>query len=283
VDAGEDRALTPFFQEKALIPFPVLVADIGGTNIRFAWLDKPGDRPTSVLRLLTADHGDIVGAASPAIAHFGGRPASLLVAAAGAVDGRQCLLTNASSPGGRFVIDGRQALISLDLAEGILFNDFEALSLSLAVLPEGATMPLGSAMRDPNGPRLVVGPGTGLGVGGLIEAGGRLLPLPSEGGHTALVLPGLADQLALAGLTDARGRLSAEDILSGRGLLRLASAMRGKNYATGAEVTEAALGPHDATARLSRRFRRRHGARLQGDRWRVHRRRHRAALCRADA
>ncbi len=228
----------------APLPHPCLVADVGGTNARFAIVATPDAPPSPMLRLPTGRHGEFADTVREAIREGGfPRPRCLLMAAAGPVAERAVTLTNSTTPDGRLAIDGPRLAAALALEQGLLLNDFEALSLSLPFLAQADLLPIGGGVAVPGGTVLVVGPGTGLGVGALLAGEGRLTPVASEGGHVGLG-PETAEDLKLwTHLTD--GRIAAEDIISGRGLARLhagLAAMRGgaPAFADAAALTAAA-------------------------------------------
>jgi glucokinase len=203
-------------------PYPCLVADVGGTNARFAILTGPDAPLSPMLRLDTGSEADFARTTLRAIG-MGGfpRPRSMLLAVAGPPDGKRAQLSNTEVAGGRLTVDGDALATALGLEQGLLFNDFEALSLSLPFLGPQDVVRLDDGPAEGAGPApmVVVGPGTGLGVGGLVPVDGRWLPLSGEGGHVMLG-PATPDELHywqhLGGLA-----LSAEDLLSGRGLSRL--------------------------------------------------------------
>ena len=71
----------------------------------------------------------------------------------------------------------------------------------------------------------MIGPGTGLGVGGLLPVGGRWQPIPGEGGHASLAPQDAVEDAILAHLRQRFGHVSAERVLSGPGLVNLATAL----------------------------------------------------------
>ena len=81
------------------------------------------------------------------------------------------------------MIDGPEAARRLGLAQGLLLNDFEAQALSLPAIPAGLGAPIGPVAFGARGPQVILGPGTGLGIGALVEAAGRHTPLASEACH----------------------------------------------------------------------------------------------------
>ena len=120
-----------------------------------------------------------------------------------------------------WLIDGGEVAAKAGLDQGLLLNDFEAQAFSLPVLEPGSVTPIGSFERKP-GVELILGLGTGLGAAALIEVSGRHLVLPSEAGHMDFGPAGAEETAIWRHLdTGALGRVCAETVLSGSGLLRL--------------------------------------------------------------
>ena len=200
------------------IPYPVLVSDIGGTNARFSVIAKPGAAPTTPVHVATHDFPSLEAALEKVVADLDDRPKSLVACAAGPVSGRTVKLTNAG-----WTIDGAEVAAAAGLEQGLLFNDFEAQALSLpAVKPDWCVDLGGPGPAQRAGAKLILGPGTGLGVGALLEVGGRHFALASEGGHIGFGPIG-AEQTAIWPHIElgATGRLSAETLLCGPGTVRL--------------------------------------------------------------
>ncbi|THD47271.1 MAG: glucokinase [Bradyrhizobium sp.] len=202
-----------------LMPFPVLVCDVGGTNARFAAQATPEGRLSEVVHLKTGDYPSLVEAAEAAIPRLGERPRSLVVCGAGPVDGRKLKLTNAP-----WLIDGPETARRLGLAQGLLFNDFEAQALSLPAIPRDWARPIGSALFGPRGPQVILGPGTGLGIGALVEASGRHTPLASEACHIDFGPVGDEEAALWPHLERVYGRVTTESVMSGPGLARVNAA-----------------------------------------------------------
>lgn len=230
------------------VPFPVLIGDIGGTNARFAMI-ADRDAPTDLLpAVATADFPDLEAAVEAVLAGTGLRPRSALIDGAGPITELGVDLTNA-----QWNIRPAETIRRTGMVDVILLNDFEALALALTALQPADLEPIGNVPLSPSGAKVVLGPGTGLGVGALIEAGGLWAPVPGEGGHVALG-PVEADEFAVwAHIEPEHGRISAEAILCGRGLVRLyraVAAIEGADamLAQPAEITEAALAGSDMHA-----------------------------------
>jgi glucokinase len=226
-------------------PYPCLVADVGGTNARFAVATEPGRALSAMIRLPTGREADFAETTRRAIREAGfSRPRSFLLAVAGPIADRRVTLTNAATADGKLTIDGPALAAALQLDQGLMFNDFEALCLALPVLPAGSLHQLSAGRHMADEPMVVVGPGTGLGVGALLRSDGAWLPLASEGGHVDLGPRSEAEFALWRHLSG--GGVSAEDLLSGRGLVRIYQAVcaqRGSPVAeaNAATVTELAL------------------------------------------
>ncbi len=202
------------------IPFPLLAADIGGTNARFALFAAPGAAPVALPAQTTAAHATFEAAVRAALARAPAAPASMLACAAGPVQGRTVKLTNAD-----WLIDGLALAAALDLEQGLLFNDFEAQALSIPALKPEWLRPIGAARAGAPGPRLIHGPGTGLGTAALVDAAGRWLAVASEAAHSNFA-PGTAREIAFWPFVErSHGRLTPETLISGPGMARLHRAL----------------------------------------------------------
>ena len=201
--------------------YPWLVADIGGTNARFGTVVGPGADVEDVRVLPVAAHVDPAAAVR---AYLAGQdaarpvPQSAAFALATALDGDRIELTN-----GAWSFSRADTQAELGLQTLLCLNDFEAQALSLPRLTSHQLRPWGAPPPAPGAVATgtvlaVIGPGTGLGVGGVVRAPGRWLALPGEGGHVTLAP---ADDFESAVLSQARREfphVSAERFLSGIGL-----------------------------------------------------------------
>lgn len=201
---------------------PWLVADIGGTNARFGLITRPGGRAERILVLRAAEHPDLESAVAQYLAAVGvtDRPSAMCAAVAGPVTGDRFRFTN-----GTWSLSVSETRNRLGVEELHLINDFEALALSLPHLREDDVLVIGDRRPDTSLPMAVLGPGTGLGVAGLVPIpGGGWVPLPGEGGHM-LLRPGHGEDAeaidVLRGERGGLGMVTAEHVLSGPGLTRL--------------------------------------------------------------
>ncbi len=245
--------------------FPILVADIGGTNARFARVDH-ADAETDFLHpTATGDHRDIESAIRSASSQTEGSAArTAIIAVAGPVTGDEIPLTNAD-----WVIRPLKMIAELGLSEVIVVNDFEAQALALPGLGGGDIKQIGGGSIRPSATKFVLGPGTGLGAGALVNAADTWVPVPGEGGHVELGPVTEEDYLIWPHIDRTGGRIGAEQILSGTGLPRLSRAVSAfmnsdRMFDSGADLTEAAQTGDDVAVRTMKVFARALG-RVAGD------------------
>jgi len=197
-----------------------LVADIGGSKSRFALAHSAG----AVERVLVIEN-DTVADLDAAVARYleetGARPRAATLAVAGPVDGEEIALTNRAS----WRLRRREFAKRFGFSQLRVLNDFEAIAWALPQLGAAQTRPLGSPVVPHAGVKVVLGPGTGLGVAALLPADGRWHVVASEGGHASFG-PQAPDEIEVfARLRQECGAVSAETVLSGSGLARLARAL----------------------------------------------------------
>jgi glucokinase len=238
-----------------------LVGDIGGTHARFAIYESgdvaPGDGALSVRStLLAADHGEFAAAISRYLADAGVEPGALRGASfaiPSPVTDDEICFTN--SP---WRFSRRELSDDLRLRQLVLVNDFEALALRTPHMKPGEVRPLRRGTANADAPRVIVGPGTGLGVAAVIATGtgaGRAWhPIAGEGGHASFAPVDEFETDLLRHLRDKHGRVSAERVLCGEGLVTLYAFLLARSGATrlrpatAAEITREAQSG-EATAR----------------------------------
>ena len=201
--------------------FPVLIADIGGTNARFALVEAP-DAPLRPLgSTTTAAHADPVAAVEAvALSGLEVRPRTAIAAIAAPIEGDRVAFTN--SP---WVFEPRRLIAESGLEEVVLINDFEAQGLALPSLGGDDVVAIGGGTLRPGATKLVLGPGTGLGVGLLVHSGETWVPVPGEGGHVSFAPRGARERAIVDIVARDVGRVTAEHLLSGAGLVRLHDAL----------------------------------------------------------
>ena len=194
-----------------------LLADIGGTNARFA-LAQPGGMPIEERHFPVRDFA----VPSDAIdVYLSGRKiADAVIAVATPIDGDEVRFTN--SHWAFSVEDLRRRHGFERLA---VINDFVAQALAMPHLAPHEVEHMGGGAGVPTRPIAVLGPGTGLGVSALIPSRGGWAALSTQGGHVSFAPADAREQAVLDCLRQRFGQVSNEQLLSGRGLLNLAEAL----------------------------------------------------------
>ena len=157
-----------------------LVADVGGTNMRLAAVSDAGEIYAQH-RFSSAGGLHFPEACRAFIAGQGTSPLSVAVAAAGVVQDRSVRLTNA---GQGFSCDDLAQACGTDDVH--ILNDFEGAAWSLATVTADDVQTLQGGFAPSDEGRLIIGPGTGLGVGAMMYADGRPHVIAGEGGHVRL-------------------------------------------------------------------------------------------------
>jgi glucokinase len=195
-----------------------LLGDVGGTNARFALQAAPGAAIEAQAQYRCADfesleavlHRYLSEAQRP-------RPAIGAIGIANPIDGDHVRMTNHSW---EFSIESLRRALGL---ERLLFlNDFAALAWSLPTLRPDEVRPVGGGSAVPGAPVALLGPGTGLGVSGLVRGpGGAETVISGEGGHVTLAAADDEEAAVIDWLRSRFGHVSAERALSGQGLENL--------------------------------------------------------------
>lgn len=212
----------------------VLLADIGGTNARFALADVDAPEPLlgeSVREFAVADFPSLGDAAqhyldtiAPTPLDDGGIRRGVF-AVAGRVDGDQARITNHP-----WVISKQRVRSALGFDDLQLINDFAAQAMAIVLLRGDALVAIGGARGAPFDARIdrnyaVIGPGTGLGVGALMVRDGRAYPIETEGGHVSFP-PGTPEEIEILERLSAQfGRVSNERLICGPGLVNIHRAL----------------------------------------------------------
>jgi glucokinase len=222
-----------------------LLADIGGTNARFALERAPG-RIEDIETLACADHASFVDAVR---AYLARHPAEQVrhanIAIATLIEGDLVKMTNHC-----WAFSIREARAALGLDTLLVVNDFAALAASVPALPAAELVQVGGAQAMPDSVIGLVGAGTGLGVAGLIPAQGRWTVLQSEGGHVAFSPMDEREQAILSYCWSRWPHVSAERLVSGPGLALIHEALASRAGAgtpalEPAQVVERALAGSD--------------------------------------
>jgi glucokinase len=227
----------------------VLLADIGGTNARFALMDRGEIGPVEHLKV--ADFSSAADAiAAFQTRHAADQPAAAAVlGVAGPVQNNRCIITNS-----RWIIDGDELQKMFGFSTARLLNDFEALAWSLPALQPSDLFALGKQRAIAGAPMLAIGPGTGFGAACFFRHDTLPFAVITEAGHATLPATSEREEQVIGQLRRRFGHVSIERALSGSGLENLYSALAAVDGVAApdrdpAAITSAAL---DGSCSISR-------------------------------
>ena len=217
-----------------------LIADVGGTNIRLATVTDDGI--TDIEKFQCVEFVSI----QAAIEHYFSERkdktfTSACIAIAGPVNQEVIKFSNNDWA---FTRSGLQN--NLGLEHLFVINDFTAVAHSLPVLKEEQIIQIGTGTPVQNGNVAVFGPGTGLGVEHITQTTSGWQTLDGEGGHVDFAPVDETDVIIWRYLQTQYGRASAEEVMSGRGIVNVYKALAQADgvepiYNEAALITESAL------------------------------------------
>ena len=231
-----------------------LVGDVGATNARFALIGRNG-AVEAVRVLACADYASLQDAIA---AYFSDNPQArgsrvrlraAALAVAGPVGGDRVSLTNHP-----WSFSIRELRRHLGVGRLLVVNDFTAVAAAAPHLkPEDLTA-VGGGTAEPGAPIGVLGPGSGLGVGGLVRAGDRWVAVSGEGGHVTMAPATARESAVLDHMRQRFDHVSAERLLSGPGLVNLYNTLAEIDGVpavayTAAQITDPGIGESDPRCR----------------------------------
>lgn len=201
---------------------PALVADIGGTNARFALAEIRGDAVAvkDMQTFRAEDFENIRDAADAYLEAVAVKPRQAAFAVAGPVTDAVIKFTN--SP---WVLDAAATQAALSLQKLLVVNDFEANAAGAPSLGADDLLTVKTGDGDPGAPVLVVGPGTGLGQALIVPTRSGRKVVPTEGGHVSFAPRTDIEIAVMQFIAKEHPRVSVERLLSGRGLVNIHRAL----------------------------------------------------------
>jgi glucokinase len=191
----------------------ILVADLGGTNARFALATLDTLVLSNVTQFPCASHDGPEAAIRSYLGAVGAKPQHACIAVAAPITDNKVVFTNSHWS---FTLGALRR--DLGFKDMLVFNDFEAFALALPSLGAHEALQIGGSKPEPRGTKVAIGIGTGTGMAGLVWSPSGWVPIPSEGGHASLSVQ-TAEELALVDrLRIDRNHPSVERIISGPGL-----------------------------------------------------------------
>jgi glucokinase len=230
-----------------------LAGDIGGTHTRLALYDQVGTGDPLFLRVYASAQFDGLEAALRAFlaearaAWPNARPVLAGFGVAGPADGVTATLTNLP-----WSVRPHEIARLLAIPRAVFVNDFAAICRAVPLLAAEHHLPIGGGTPVPEQPKAVLGAGTGLGMGLLAWTGSGYRVLPSEGGHAEFAPRGAVQRRLAQALAGGEGIVSAEDVLSGRGLASLYRFLRDGEGGQESPAASAVLASADPAATIAR-------------------------------
>ena len=234
-----------------------LVADIGGTNARFAAVDRQNRTIQHKFHYSVIDHPDFEQALLAlqkdisTNTTFRYPPSRVCFAVAAPVSSSNIQFTNSHWEMNRADLE-----TILGCEKFSLINDFAAVAHAINQLSDQDSVQIGGEYGVNQAPVGILGAGTGLGVAGLVYFGEEYQVLETEGGHVEFAPSNAFEDEILRRLRARFGRVSVERLLAGQGILNLYQVIceiRGKQaiHEDPASICEAALAGMEDVARES--------------------------------
>ena len=196
-----------------------LLADIGGTNSRFALACVNGECRLTTNTYQVREHPTLVGALKKFLEEYAGNYTieGAAFAVAGAVLGDTVKLTNSD-----WICDKAELIATLGIKRVFILNDFEAVALAINDLKPDEINVLQAGESSSNHPRIVMGPGTGLGVAALAPLGsGEMKAYTTEAGHCRYAPANDRENKIVRLLLRSTNMVTFEHLISGPGLVNL--------------------------------------------------------------
>ncbi|NRA64776.1 MAG: glucokinase [Pseudobacteriovorax sp.] len=213
-----------------------LVGDIGGTNARFGLSTIEGGEVFGIETFKGEDYPSLYDSVKTFLskAQCTVLPKRACFAVASPILGDRVDFTNSS-----WSFSTSQLKSQLGLEKLKVINDFEAIACSIPFLTETDKFQIGGRAENLSKPLAILGPGTGLGMAGLIPYKNSFIPLPTEGGHAAFCPSTPREEAIKKVLEKKYGFVSNETLLSGSGLLLIYKTLSSlENHSPKAESNE---------------------------------------------
>ncbi|WP_434339632.1 glucokinase [Motilimonas cestriensis] len=228
-----------------------VVADVGGTNIRLASIDEKTGELSQIKKYLCAEFPTIADVVKEYFSELDGLVKQLCIAIACPVDDDLVEMTNHT-----WTFSQQALKKALGLDKLYVINDYTAISLAVPFLADDEKVQIGGGEVKDKKPIGICGPGTGLGVGHLININDKWISLDGEGGHTSFAPTGERSRQVLNVLAEKMGHVSAERLLSGQGIENIYQALchiaqQPVKFNAAADITRAGLAQECQQAQLT--------------------------------
>jgi len=222
-----------------------LVGDLGGTNARFAIVSQGSSELMKIETLQCEKFETIQQALQFYLSSIENiQISSACIASAGTVH-----LDSFKPANNDWVINKSDVSSTLNNIQVSWINDFNAQALATSTLSDIDVVTIKEGIEQPDRLRLAIGPGTGLGLCGLIRISNGWVSVPTQGGHSDLAANTSLEIEILTLLQKKFGHVAVERVLSGPGIVNLYEALcqiNGKDilFQSPAEITAAAINPN---------------------------------------
>lgn len=224
-----------------MFSYPILIGDIGGTNSRYALIEKPDAEMLNFPSVKNKGYSSLQEVIEQTVfSQTELRPKTLVLAIAGPTGNIEKIsMTNCP-----WDIDVYELIAALEIDEAIAMSDFEAQALAAISTDVSMHSLIKEGKSRPTSARAVLGPGTGLGMAGMIYIDGQWSIIPGEGGFVDIGPRTPRDTQIFSQAFAPNERPAAEEFLSGRGLTRLYNAIskadgKDKQLTEPSDVTDA--------------------------------------------
>ena len=199
----------------------LLAGDLGGTKTQLGVFRPAGGRPELLdsREYVTLDYGSLSSMITAFLGAIGVRATEVDVACVGVAGPnikQVAKLTNVP-----WAIDSRELMATTGIRRAWILNDVEAMAYGVPALRADELKVLQTGEFNADGNACLMAAGTGLGQAILVRQQGRLVPSPSEGGHSDFGPRGPREIALLEFLTSRYGRATYEHIISGKGFINL--------------------------------------------------------------
>ncbi len=217
-----------------------IIADIGGTNVRFAQVSATGI--SHIQKYLVADYPTIQDAIEYYMSQYSDTVFTAVCLAIAAPANNDWV----DFANSHWSFSQSDLQSALNLPHLYVINDFTAVAHSLPMLTDEQLVQIGTGVQHQHGNIAVFGPGTGLGVEHLAYTADAWHTLDGEGGHVDFAPVDLIENQVWQYIYKKRGRVTAEEVISGRGIVNIYEALceqqnHTPQYDSAAPITDSAI------------------------------------------
>ncbi len=229
----------------------ILAGDVGGTKTSLILSEHLGSNIRTIFKHTypSQNYSDfycMLDEFFHQVAKFNALPKAACIAIAGPVQNGKVKVTNLPWIVSEQILKER---FNIDVIK--LINDFQAVGYGLTTLDNNELETLQAGKPENEGPKALIGAGTGLGIGIIISDLNDIRVLPSEGGRTDFAPRNDLDIELLQFLMHHKKRIACEEILSGKGLVKIYNFLKLKNTAKESAELHNRLKFNDPAAEIS--------------------------------